>query len=304
MKSVSVPSSSSIDGKHLGLGILLTVVGAVCWGFSGTCAQLLFSDYALSPQLLVCVRTTVAGTFFLLLALVRDRARLKKAVLNPRSMGSMAVFGIFGIFACQTCYLFAIDASNAGTATVLQSLNLLVILAVTCIKLHRRPTAKECVGVGLAVVGTFLIATHGSLTGLAIGPEGLGWGLATAVATALYTMLPVKLLYEYGSVVTTGLGMALSGVVACVLFRPWEFAVSLDARGWLFLAAIVVIGTIVSFLCFLNGVKLVGSMLAGLLGCAEPVTACILSALWLGTVFMPVDIAGIAMIILMMWLMT
>ncbi len=306
MKSTPAQPSSNVDGKHLGLGILITIIGAVGWGFSGTCAQLLFShtEYGVTPQWVVCVRSVLAGAFFLCLALVRDRARLFAAVKSPRTMGSMFVFGVFGILLCQVCYLFAIQASNAGTATVLQSLNLLIILVVMCIRLRRRPTVKEYVGVALAVIGTFLVSTHGSITGLAISPEALGWGLATAVAAALYTLLPGKLLYEHGSIVTTGIAMAMAGLVSCLLFRPWEFEVHLDLEGYAVVAAIVCIGTIVSFLCFLNGVKLVGSMLAGLLGCAEPVTACILSAGWLGTVFVPVDIVGIIMIIVMMVLMT
>lgn len=306
MNTVSARPSSQVDGNHLGLGILLTIVGGVGWGFSGTCAQLLFSNaaYGVTPQWVVCVRTVLAGSFFVLVALAVDRRRLWAVLRSPKALVSMFVFGVFGVLLCQVCYLNAIKASNAGTATVLQSLNLIIILVVVCLRLRRRPTGKEYVGVALAVVGTFLVSTHGSPTGLAISPEALGWGLATAVAAALYTLLPGKLLAEHGSLVTTGVSMAMGGAVSCLLFRPWTIAVELDASGVAVMAAIVVIGTIVSFLCFLNGVKLVGSMLAGLLGCAEPVTACVLSAVWLGTVFMPVDIVGIAMIIVMMILMT
>lgn len=303
MKSVPAKPSSQITGQHLGLGILLTLLGAICWGFSGTCAQFLFSDYDLSPQWVVCVRSTVAGLFFLVLAALVDRRRLILAVTSPKTMASMFVFGVFGVLLCQVCYLLTIEASDAGTATVLQSLNLLIILAVVCFQLRRRPHRRECVGVGLALVGTFLVATHGSFTSLAISPQALGWGLATALGAALYTLLPGRLLAQHGSIVTTGISMTMAGVVSTLLFRPWNYGVSLDGTGFLFLGAIVVVGTIVSYLCYLNGVKLVGSMLAGLLGCAEPVTACVLSAVWLGTAFMPVDVVGMVMIIVMMFLM-
>ena len=97
--------------------------------------------------------------------------------------------------------------------------------------------------------------------------------------------------------------MLFAGMASWTLFQPWEIAVSLDLEGWFYVAAVTVIGTVVSFACFLNGVKLVGSMLAGLLGCVEPVAACLLSALWLGTQFAPMDIVGMAMIIVMMFLM-
>ncbi len=303
MNSVPAKPSSQVTGQHLGLGIALTLVGAVCWGFSGTCAQFLFSGYGLDPRWVVCVRSTVAGLFFLLLAVAVDRKRLVAVLTSPRALLSMFAFGVLGVLLCQVCYLFTIEASDAGTATVLQSLNLLIILAVVCFQLHRRPTRKEYIGVGLALVGTFLVATHGSFTSLAISPSTLCWGLATAVGCALYTLLPGRLLAEYGSIVTTGVAMTMAGVVSGALFRPWSLSAELDVTGLLFMGAIVVVGTIVSYLCYLNGVKLVGSMLAGLLGCAEPVTACVLSAVWLGTAFVPVDIVGMGMIIAMMFLM-
>lgn len=304
MKAVSARPADQVTGNHLGLGILLTILGGVGWGFSGTCAQFLFGAYGVDPLWIVCTRSVAAGVFFIALACVIDRERLVACVTDVRSMLKVAVFALFGVLMCQVCYLFAIDASDAGTATVLQSLNLLVILAVVCVQLRRRPTRKELVGVGLALVGTFLVATHGSFTSLAISPQALGWGLATAVSCALYTLLPGRLLAQYGAIVVTGVAMVMGGVVSCAAFHPWELGVALDAQGWLLVVAVVAVGTVMSYLCYLNGVKIVGSMLAGLLGCAEPVTACVLSCAWLGTVFMPVDVAGIAMIIAMMFLMT
>lgn len=304
MNAVSPRPSSLVSGDRLGLGVLLTIVGGVCWGFSGTCAQLLFSDYGFDPRLVVCTRSSLAGLIFMAVALVVDRRRLVACVTNPRALLKVFVFAVFGVTLCQVCYLFAIQASDAGTATVLQSLNLLIILAVVCVRLRRRPTKKEALGIALALVGTFLVATHGSFTQLAMSPEALGWGLACAVSCALYTLLPGKLLMEYGSVVTTGVAMVFGGAASTALFRPWDIPASLDGRGVLLVAAIVVVGTVLSYLCFLNGVKLCGSMLAGLLGCAEPLTACLLSGVWLGTSFAPVDLVGMGMIVAMMVLVT
>ena len=304
MKAVSPRPSSLVTGNKLGLGIVLTIIGGVCWGFSGTCAQLLFSDYGFDPRLVVCTRSSLAGVIFMVLSLAIDRRRLVACVTNPRSMLKVFVFAVFGVTLCQVCYLFAIQASDAGTATVLQSLNLLIILAVVCVRLKRRPTKKETLGIVLAIVGTFLVATHGSFTQLAMTPEALGWGLACAVSCALYTLLPGSLLVEYGSVVVTGLAMVFGGVASTLVFQPWNIPASLDARGLLLVAAIVIVGTVLSYLCFLNGVKLCGSMLAGLLGCAEPLTACLLSGVWLGTSFAPVDLVGMGMIVLMMLLVT
>ncbi|MBR2836400.1 MAG: EamA family transporter [Coriobacteriales bacterium] len=300
MKPVFRPSVL-ISGDHLGKGILYSLLGGVCWGFSGNCAEFLFADYHVDPRWIVCVRLLGAAVFFMAFAILRERENLKRALSSANGMAHIAGFSIFGVTACQYCYLQAIQASDAGTATVLQSLELVIILAVTCIRTKRLPNHKESIGVALAVVGTFLIATHGSFTSLAISPDGLFWGLLCACTAALYTMLPAKLLHEYGSMTTIGLAMVIGGIVSMPLFRPWEMPVSLDAAGIAALISVVVVGTFLAYLLFLTGVKYVGSMLAGLLACSEPITACILSVVWMGTTFMPVDLVGIAMIIFMMF---
>ena len=303
MESGPSKPSSLVTGEHLGFGIVCTILGGVCWGFSGTCAQFLFSRYGVSPEWVVCVRLLGAGAVFMALAFALDRANLKAACTSPRGLGSIVVFSLGGLALCQVCYLNAINASDAGTATVLQALNLLIILAVVCIRLKRRPTRRELVGVALALAGTFLIATHGSFTSLAVTPAGLFWGLLTAVSAALYTLLPAKPLAQYGSIVVTGLARGVGAVATWALFRPWEIPVRLDAGGVLAVVAVVLVGTVASYLLFLNGLKIVGSMLAGLFASTEPITASVLSSVWLGTTFAPVDLVGMGMIIAMMFTM-
>lgn len=303
MQSVDAKPASLVTGRHLGLGILFTILGGVGWGFSGACAQFLFSNYGVDPSWIVCVRLLGAGLIFVLLASLIDRENLRRAVTSPRAILRMAGYSLGGLSLCMVCYLHAIEASDAGTATVLQSLNLVIILAVTCIQLRRRPHVKEAVGVALALVGTFLIATHGSLTSLALTPQGLAWGLTNAVAAALYTLLPGRLLAEYGSLTTTGMAMLTGALVAWPMFRPWETAVPLDAAGVAAVAGIILIGTLASYFLFLTGVRMVGSMLAGLFASTEPITASILSAVWLGTTFAPVDLVGMGLIVTMMFLM-
>ena len=49
----------------------------------------------------------------------------------------------------------------------------------------------------LALVGVFLITTHGSLTGLAVSPAALASGVVSACCVAIYTMWPKKLQEQY-----------------------------------------------------------------------------------------------------------
>ena len=84
--------------------------------------------------------------------------------------------------------------------------------------------------------------------------------------------------------------------------RPWAHMPALDAAGIEALAVFVVIGSFFAYMLYMQGVKDIGSVRASLIGTVEPVSATITSAVMLGTVFLPTDLIGFAMIIVMMFL--
>ena len=59
-----------------------------------------------------------------------------------------------------------------------------------------------------------------------------------------------------------------------------------------------------SYLFYLQGITDAGPVRAGLVGCVEPVSATVISAVWLGTPVGVVDVVGCAMIIGMVFLVT
>ena len=175
-------------------------------------------------------------------------------------------------------------------------------MGYTCVIDHRMPRVREAVGIGLALGGTFLIATGGDPTNLSISPLGLVAGLMCAVSAACMAVIPAKILPEYGSPIVTGSAMLTAGVVSCVYVQPWAHMPALDAAGVEALAVFVVIGSFFAYMLYMQGVKDIGSVRASLIGTVEPVSATITSAVMLGTVFLPTDLIGFAMIIVMMFL--
>ena len=288
--------------RKLALGMLVTLAGGSFWGFSGTAASYLFDTYHVDTLWLMSVRQISAGVLFIITALLLDRAHLKKLWTTPRHLRELLVFSLFGMMLNQLFYLLAVRFTNAGTATVMQCLQLVIIMGVTCVRAHRSPRRRELAGLVLAFAGTFLIATGGDPTKLAIPPVGLATGLLCALGAAGMVLLPKRILPEYGSTVVTGSSMISCGVASCALVRPWTHVPALGADGLLALAVLIVIGSFLAFLLYMQGVKEIGGMRASLLGTVEPISATVTSALLLGTVFLPTDIAGFALIIAMVFL--
>lgn len=290
------------ENRKLVIGVLATLFGGVFWGFSGTCASLLFDGYHVDTEWLMSVRQLLAGLLFMATILITDRKRFMALLHNKHDRRLICAFAMLGVLLNQYGYLMAVRLTNAGTATVMQCLQLVIIMAYSCMTAHRRPRKREIAGVILAFSGTFFIATGGDPTTLAIPAEGLVVGLLSAVGAACMTIMPARILPMYGSAIVTGSGMMISGVVTCVVFQPWRNVPALDASGWGAFAVLVVVGSYLAYMLYMQGVKDIGSMRASLIGTVEPVSATVTSALFLGTVFAGTDILGFALIIAMMFL--
>lgn len=290
------------SSRRMALGVLATLVGGSFWGFSGTSASFLFDTYRVDTLWLMSVRQILAGLLFMVVVVARDRARLVKLWTTPTDRKQLLLFTAFGLLFNQFCYLSAVRLTNAGTATVLQCLQLVIIMGYTCVIDHRMPRVREAVGIGLALGGTFLIATGGDPTSLSISPLGLVAGLMCAVSATCMAVIPAKILPEYGSPIVTGSAMLTAGIITCTIVQPWAHMPALDAAGVEALAVFVVVGSFLAYMLYMQGVKDIGSVRASLIGTVEPVSATITSAVMLGTVFLPTDLIGFAMIIVMMFL--
>lgn len=294
---------STLHNKTL-RGMLCALLGGILWGFSGTVGQYLFTFKSIDSQWLSSVRMLSAGVLLVTFAAIKNPSALKAVWRVPRDVARLAVFSILGLMTCQYTYLTAIAHANSATATALQYLGLALILLVSCVRLRRLPTYKENVTLVLAIIGIFLLATHGSLHQLVLSPQALFWGLAAAVALMLYTLLPGDLVARYGSVPMTGFAMLIGGSVLAVLTQVWTYSVQLDGGALLGIAAIVLLGTAGSFTLYLQGVSDIGAVRASLLACIEPVSAALTMTLWLKTPIAPLDWLGFGLILLMAVLLT
>lgn len=285
-------------------GVILTLIGGICWGFSGASGQYLFSVKGIDAHWVTVIRMITAGLILFSLVLLKHRKQLVGLFSNKKDRWTLISFSIFGLISCQYTYLLAISYTNAGTATVLQYLGPLLIMVFVCGKNRRLPTKTEGIAILLALTGTFLLATHGNLSNLVISSQGLFWGLMSALGLMLYTIIPGRIITKWGSIVVTGCGMLIGGTILLIVIRPWRIPVSLDWQVILGMLAIIVIGTVVSFTLYLQGVSDIGPVKASMIASIEPVAAALFSALWLRTAFSWLDILGFAFIITTVMLLT
>ncbi|MCI9129653.1 MAG: EamA family transporter [Eggerthellaceae bacterium] len=300
-----------MSGRHpMALGIACTLIGGALWGVSGTSVQYLTTTGGAAPALVTFMRVLLGGAIFFSVLCAAKKVPVKAMFANVSSLGALLLFA-FSLYANQLCYAQTVQITNAGTATVLQMLGSVFVLAYVCIANKRLPRPWELIGLALALVATVLIATQGDLTSLNMPLDGLLWGIATGLSTALYIVVPQRMhLFErFGSAPVVAAGMLLSSIFALPIYavQAGGFADAVATLGgftlfqWgVFMVGLVLVGTIGGYGLYLHGVSIVGSVRGTLLGAIEPVSATIMSAAFLGTAFTGWDLSGTALMCLML----
>ena len=209
-------------------GVIYTIIGGACWGISGTCGEYLCTFKGMDTRLLTDIRLLGAGLVLCLFMFWRYRPNVKLLLKTPNAVLHCIVFGIGGLMFTQYAYLTAIAKTNAGTATVLQYLSAIFVLLIVCLRKKKLPVLRENIAIVSCLVGTFLVATHGSFTSLYISKQGLFWGFLAAVAATLYILIPQQLLADWGSIIPTGIGMLTGGIAFFFIMRVWKISVKLD----------------------------------------------------------------------------
>lgn len=279
-------------------GYSLAFLAAVLWGVSGTLAQYLFVNRQIDPGWLVSFRLIISGLILLAHSLRKNPAAVVAPWKHGRDRIDLIVFGILGMLAVQYTFFVTITLSNAATATILQYLGPIFIASYYSAIERRLPIARDLIAIIFAMIGTFLIVTHGSLDTMSISEEALMWGILSAVALATYSILPVNLLNKYETSVVIGWAMLIGGIGLSFKHSPFTITGVWDSTTFIFVFLIILLGTLVAFYAYLTAVKLIGATVTSLLACAEPLSAAIIAVFWLKVPFGIYDWIGMICILI------
>lgn len=285
-------------------GFVYAIVAASLWGISGTFGQFLFQQREINVEWLISVRMLISGVLLLLYASTKYSKEIMSIWKNKNDALKLFVFSITGMLMVQYTYFAAIKHSNAATATVLQYAGPVLIAIYLAFKNRKLPRIIDFVAIIFAVLGTFLLVTHGQLDSLNISSTALFLGLASAVALAIYTLQPIPLLQKYNSAVVIGWGMLIGGSCFSFIHAPWQVEGIWDQKTYLYTAFIVIFGTLIPFYLYLTAVQLIGGQKSSLLASAEPLSATIVAILWLDVSFGMIDWIGSLLIISTIFLLS
>lgn len=279
------------------IGMGLAIMGALFWGLSGTSVQFLENAKHLNVEWLLEVRLLLAGLLTILLAYMQDGIRIFDIFKNPKDFGKLLIFGLLGIALAQYSYFKAIAISGVGVATVLQYVAPTLLTIYLFLRYFKKPTPAEFCCVLLALTGTICIVSQEGLDISTINGDALFWGLISAASICVYTLQPIELLKKYSTTSIVGFAMFICGILSLAMFQQIDSEAIWDGMTWLGLFTIIILGTVVSFNAYIEGVRRIGAIQGSILSSLEPISAAIFGWALLGNGFTLVGIFGMFCII-------
>jgi drug/metabolite transporter (DMT)-like permease len=285
-------------------GIIMIISGAMLWGATGPMMEWILLNSEMSVSFMLVVRLLIAGTFLLLFLKIKGTS-ITPPLRQKVWLRQIVIFGILGMLGVQYAFLASINTSNAVIATLFQFLAPIYIIVFVSWKRKAYPPSTQVLGMGVTIVGLFFLLTNGSLSGFALSKEAVIWGILVGFTFAFYTLYPVRLMQEWGVLLSVGWGMVIGGITLLLLnpmiivneiynLMEWEITIML-------LLAIIV-GT-TAFVLFLSSMKYISPVEASILSSFEPLTAMIISVIWFGQILGMWQSAGaLVMLVGVTWL--
>jgi drug/metabolite transporter (DMT)-like permease len=79
--------------------------------------------------------------------------------------------------------------------------------------------------------------------------------------------------------------MLIGGISFSFIHPPWSFQGQWSLTSFFAVAFIVIFGTLIAFYCYLESLKYISATETSLLACIEPLSAAVLSVIWLQVSF-------------------
>lgn len=278
------------------LGTSLAMGAGIFWGSMGVSAQYLLQKCGFFPMDLVTSRLLIAGVVFLFITKFFINQPVLEILKSRRNVVDLLIMGIT-VFGSQLSFMLGVKSSNAGTAAILLTTVPLMCGVWLSLTGKERLTSKELFCFLLASAGVFFLVSKGNWNSLDFSFAGVAWSLLSAFLSTVYTIQPKLLIERVGVSRAAGWAMLIGGCVGCLIQNPvsnhlqWNLVVGAN------FLYVVTAGTVIAFFCYMASLKYISPVYVGLLVCLEPLTAYLLSFIFLDDKIGPFEFLGVCLIL-------
>jgi len=286
------------SASYRGWGIACALVGVLCFSFRPILIKLSYAAYPVSPNTLLFLRMALSLPFFLVIAWW---LRNQQPALTRRDWATVAGLGFLGYYAASFLDFLGLQYVGAGVGRLILFLYPTMVLSLAFLFLKKTPTHREIVSLAMSYAGIALVVSD------QIGTSGEGklvllgvlLVFASALCYAVYLVAGSQVVKRVGSMRFTAYSMAVATAPALLQFFALEpaGALALPANVWAYAIILATVSTVLPLFLQAEALRRIGATEFALVGAVSPVSVAVMSAFGLDEPFGPRQMAGAALVI-------
>ncbi|MFN8400005.1 MAG: DMT family transporter [Anaerolineales bacterium] len=274
-------------------GIILIAISAASFG-----TLAIFGRYAYAENIdtftLLFLRFGFSASFMTLILILR-----KEPFPRGRVLAQLIGMGGIGYAGQSFLYLTAIKYASAGLVALLLYLYPFFVAILSMIFLKEKLTRTKAIALVIALCGTAL--TVGPVSGQLIGAV---MAIVAALGYSIYIIVGANVMKHVSPFQSSAVIFTSASVVYGVLTFSNGIHLPQTNFGWMVIAGIVVVSTIIPVTTFLAGLEHVGPTNAAMLSTVEPIVTVLLATILFGDKLLPIVLIGGALILIAVVILT
>jgi len=279
--------------SYRGWGIAFAVLGVLAFSLRPILIKLSYAAHPVSPATLLFIRMTVSLPFFLA---VGWWLRRQEPALRGRDWAAVGALGVLGYYASSFLDFLGLQYVGAGVGRLIIFLYPTMVLLLSFLFLHKRPSRSEIIALVLSYAGIALVVSD-QADSSASGRLFL-WGalliFAGALGYAVYLVAGSQVVKRIGSMRFTAYSMAIATLPAVLQFLALEplSALALPAPVWGYVLVLATVSTVLPVFMVAEALRRIGANQFALIGAVGPVSVAITSSIGLNEPFTLVQAVG------------
>jgi drug/metabolite transporter (DMT)-like permease len=285
------------QASYRAIGVAMAIAGVVCFSLRPVLIKLAYG-YVVDPITLLALRMIFSLPFFLAAAawVGRDAAR---APIARRDAWAILVLGFVGYYFASFVDFLGLQYISAGLGRLILFVYPTLVVILSAAFLHKRPSARELVALGVTYAGIALVmanAAKGANRDLALGAALC---FASAAGYAVYLVASSQVVQRVGSMRFTAYAMSVASgfcIAQFLLLRPLS-ALSMPGQVYALAVAMALLATVLPVFITSEALRRIGANQVALFGALGPVTTLFFGWMGLDEVMTPVQLAGAALVL-------
>jgi drug/metabolite transporter (DMT)-like permease len=284
-----VPAESVRAARRPAVGYAMVMTASTLFAVNGTVSKVVLESGVTSLRLTQARSAgALLGLGLLVMALRRSSLRTTRSEL-----AFLAAFGVCGVALVQLFYFAAITRLEIGVSLLIQYTAPLLVALWARLVFKERVRRRVWAALALALVGLSIMVDLWS--GVPLNTLGVVFSLVSACTFAAYLLLAGHAVGRRDPLSLLVYGFFFASVFWAVVQPWWSFpwdrftaGISLlgnlsdaEVPAWTLVLWIVVVGTIVPFVCMVGSLRHLPATTVGIVAMLEPVLGALVAFLWL-----------------------